>query len=339
MKKLLLFVSILIALKAQAQKDTFDIISYTAPKGWKKETTNTAVSYSFINNSKRTWCQLAIYKSTASKGNIDADFESEWDGLVAKNENIMAGPEKNEVEEADGWKIVSGGGKALFNNADMMILMTTFSGYNTCISVVAKTNSAVYLKDIENFNGTIELQKPESNINEPTSQDKSNSVIVGLWGFYDSETYGNNLTGGYFRKEYLFYEDGTYLYRKKDWSTTVKEILFVNETGTYTVSGNQLTLSPHQGNGEWWSKPASQRTDEWGNRLKAAVHKLETTTYTFELEYLSGMGKTYLTLKCGNATERDGKKSKQNNSINEFRYQQVELNKSKINNPPQTKIN
>src|SRR5690606_20420832 len=53
-------------------------------------------------------------------------------------------------------------GKATFNHADMMVLLTTFSGYNTCISILAKTNSADYLPAIENFNGSIELAKPQT---------------------------------------------------------------------------------------------------------------------------------------------------------------------------------
>lgn len=101
-----------------------------------------------------------VYKSTPGKGSIEADFESEWNELVLKNNTITAGPQKSEVQEAEGWKIISGGGKAIFNKADMMVLLTTFSGYNTCISILAKTNSADYLKMIEDFNGSIELKLP-----------------------------------------------------------------------------------------------------------------------------------------------------------------------------------
>ena len=60
-----------------AQKETFDIVTYTPPSGWKKEVTGNITSYSIINKTKSTWCELSIVRSTNSKGNIEKDFESE----------------------------------------------------------------------------------------------------------------------------------------------------------------------------------------------------------------------------------------------------------------------
>src|SRR5438128_1455308 len=90
---------------AFAQKETFDLLSYTAPVGWVKEVTPTVTMYTTSNEKTGSWCQLSIIKSTTSKGNIDADFESEWQNLLVKNYKITESPKLNDVQETEGWKI------------------------------------------------------------------------------------------------------------------------------------------------------------------------------------------------------------------------------------------
>ena len=148
------------AVPCLAQKESYSLVRYTAPKQWKKENANNCVTYSYINATKKSWCMISLYKSNISKGSVEADLESDWEILVAKDNNITAGPQKGEVIEADGWKFQSAGGKATFNGAEMMILLTVISGYNNSVSIVARTNHADYLKQIEDFNGSIELTTP-----------------------------------------------------------------------------------------------------------------------------------------------------------------------------------
>jgi hypothetical protein len=54
-----------------AQKEVFDIVSFTPPKGWTKELKPNLVSFTTIDNQKRTWCQIAVYQSMASLGSIE----------------------------------------------------------------------------------------------------------------------------------------------------------------------------------------------------------------------------------------------------------------------------
>jgi hypothetical protein len=129
-----------------AQKESFDLITYTPPKGWKKEVTENITSYTIIDKKTNNWCQVGIVKSAASKGNIDADFDSEWQDLIVRNYKITEAPKLNEIEETDGWKIKAGGGNFIFNNSNTaMALLTTASGYNRCMSIVATTNNQDYL--------------------------------------------------------------------------------------------------------------------------------------------------------------------------------------------------
>lgn len=168
MKAFLLIALSAVTITATAQKETFDIINYTAPNGWTKETTENVISYLTTNNKTNAWCRINIVKSTVSKGSVDADITSEWKDLVAAKYKITKGPELSETLETDGWKVKSASGTFRFNGKDAVIIVTTASGYERCASVVALTNSDAYAADIQKFIEEIELIKPAAQPNTGT---------------------------------------------------------------------------------------------------------------------------------------------------------------------------
>ena len=155
-----------------AQKETLDLITYTPPKGWKKETKPAVITYSITNITKRIWCQIGIYKSSISKGNIQQDFESEWDVLITKPNNKEPQDAGNVVKEIGGWKIKTGRGKFTFNNTQPIAVLTTMSGYNRVVSIVATTNSLDYMPAIEQLLASVEMKKPSTDnpVQQQTTQ-------------------------------------------------------------------------------------------------------------------------------------------------------------------------
>lgn len=326
-----------------AQKKTFDIVSYTAPSGWKEELSNTYISYSKINTG--SWGQIAVYKSIQSKGDIESDMQSEWETVVLPSRTVE-NDQKTPATNVNGWTVASRSGTWKFNGADVASILTVYTNGKTCISFLCNTTEESFLKEFIQMTQSVELpavQQNEAGNKAPAVADTKPSSVIGLWGSYINETSGyiNGMpmySGGYFRREYVFYDDGTYLYRSKDWSTLMKDICFVYETGTYKISGNQMTITPVKGKGEWWSKAASGRTTEWGRRVKAADIKLEKITYTFEIKYLSGMQKSYLYLRHNKSTQRDGSQSSQANAMQEFSYgKRGSAEDALIDNPPGVK--
>lgn len=144
-------------------KETFDLITYSPPREWKKEENENIVSYSVTNNFDKTWCKIGIVKSANSKGSIEQDFKLEWTKLVATPYNITDTPHTSEVSAADGWKIQSGSGQFMFNNAKAAAILTTFSGYGRCVSIIAITGNQRHIDDIESFISHIELKIPDTN--------------------------------------------------------------------------------------------------------------------------------------------------------------------------------
>jgi hypothetical protein len=164
MKKIVLFYLVnSIAAGLFAQKQTYDLVSYTPPSGWKKEIKDNMTCYTITNSKKNTWCQIFVVKSTISKGNIEADFKSEWQELAVKNYHPSGEPQSDEAKESDGWSIKTGTGKFIFDKTDAVVMMITVSGYERCMSIVAITNSDEYNSDISKTLESVEMIKPTVN--------------------------------------------------------------------------------------------------------------------------------------------------------------------------------
>ncbi|MFZ4771431.1 MAG: hypothetical protein ACOYLO_14705 [Ferruginibacter sp.] len=157
---LFLFVSIVLF----AQKETFDITSYTAPNGWNKEEKKNVVSYKIINQQKKTWSQIGIYRSMTTKGSAAKDFEREWQELIVNTYKITDAPKMTDIPEQGGWQIKSGGSKYIFNKQNAMVMLTTYSGYGKTVSIVALASSPDYGADIQNLLASVELSGQEGGV-------------------------------------------------------------------------------------------------------------------------------------------------------------------------------
>ncbi len=298
------------------QKETFDLITYSPPAGWKKEVNETFISYTLTENKKGTWCQLSIIKSTISKGSLEADFESEWNEFAVKNYGVKEAPQTTEVEEGDGWKVKSGAGKFTFNNADASVLLTTASGYERCVSIIAITNGSDYTPHIQRFLESVDLIKPEirpaSQTENPQPRVNNNISIVNTWTVVrsDQDSYlVNNGVAGYIRRQYTFNQNGTYRNIIKTFSF-FSDILLTQESGTYQVSGNNIIITPQKCVIEAWSK--KDNADKWGKRISTQNATMEKTMYQFSIEYNDYNKETQLILQASNTTHRDGPFDREN---------------------------
>ncbi len=329
MKKILLLLLLLLpCFVVFSQKKTYGIVSYTMPDGWKEEKGTGFIGYSRIDGG--SWSQIAIYDHTVSSGDIKTDFDREWKKLLAMPNKISAAPEKSNPQTTNGWIKMSGSATWTHEGSSVASVLTVFSNKKVVVSILCNATAQPYLKDYQKvitsavFNYRGEQKVPAV----------SGAEVAGVWQFYMNEMNGNMTTGGYFRREYRLNANGTYEYLTKTFSAYNPVIFFGRETGTWTVSGNKLTIRPAQGKNEEWSKSASGRNMEWGKLIKTAARKLETVIYSYELKYLSGMEKTYLILTAATATVRDGRESNDNNKPHQFSYSPGTPGKPLVDLPP-----
>jgi len=160
--------------KVYAQKETFELVTYAIPKGWKKEVKpKTSTNYIITNQQRKTYCQINIMLSTDSKGGIKEDFESEWEGLIVDAYKVTDTAKMTEPRSDNGWTVKAGMAQFRFNNQNVLAMLTTMSGYGKAVSIVTVTNSQDYLQAIESFMESVEMKVPrvgskatrETNIN------------------------------------------------------------------------------------------------------------------------------------------------------------------------------
>lgn len=146
-----------------AQSETYDIATYEAPAGWKKEIRNSSVYFSKVDGG--SWAQLLIYQHTASKGNIEADFQVEWDTLVAKPFSITDAPETTPPSTADGWAVMAGSGVWKFNDANVASMLTTYSNQKVRLSILCNATAKPYLEDYKKLISSLHLSVKDAAVN------------------------------------------------------------------------------------------------------------------------------------------------------------------------------
>jgi hypothetical protein len=196
-----------------AQKETYDLITYTPPRGWKKDVKASYVVYT--NARQNSYCMIAIYKSADGSNNISTDFANEWKQLAATPYQITVAPILQDKETENGWTTQTGGASFTSNGGDNILLLATSSGYNKVTSIMIITNDTSYTNSIETFSSSIKLNKPTviQNNNNPTVintgtkadiwqnvQSNALSGGTGRWSFIDPTSV----------KFYVVYPDGDY---------------------------------------------------------------------------------------------------------------------------------
>lgn len=334
-----------------AQKETFDIVSYLAPADWNKDAKDDYVSFSRIDGA--SWSQLAVYKSRQSSGNIEADAQQDWQDIVLASHTIEQ-EDKIPPASAEDWQVMSRSGVWQYNGANVATVLTTYSNGTICVSVLWNGTAQPYMKNLKDFIASITLdaskgsttqsnpagneqkasQTTDGNIN--ITGTAANTSVTGLWVSNQAEDNGfingyRMYTGGYMRKEYQFNDDGTYLFRIKQWLTKAPDITYSYERGTYTVQGNQLILTPKSGKAGFWGKKSS--TKEWGPLKKSSNQKLEKITYSFEIMSNQTYGNS-IVLHTDKPTERDG------GQFNDppYRFAYTQRKDSLIDDPPGLKF-
>ena len=147
---------------------------------------------------------------------------------------------------------------------------------------------------------------PEPKAPAPTTTtapaaDTRNLPFLGTWSVGQSAySAGYSVSYGSRLLQYQFAADGTYRYHSEAWggSFNADWRYIVDERGTWTASGDQLTVSP--------TVVTGVVRDLAGNVKKKGGPAPEKVTYRFQTTYFSGLKETQLVLTPPKATDRDG---------------------------------
>jgi len=180
MKKILFISALLLSVFGiHAQSLTYDVFTASVPGGWTKaESENSNINFTKINQQKKTWCRLALYKHTAGTGNLQNDFNKEWSDIILTSNPGASTPVMSEVIQVSGWSALTGTGQFMFDNRNCTVILRTFSDGQRFASVLAMTNDlAAFDSKIQSFLSSVTLVAPtpaeqpavQNNLQEPVS--------------------------------------------------------------------------------------------------------------------------------------------------------------------------
>lgn len=190
MKKIFLLSALcLLTAGLYAQQQTFDITTYTAPKGWNLESSESAIQLTKQDEGKGTYCMITLMKSIPGTASSKENFDAAWETVVKEMVKVSAQPEMQPVAKEDGWEAQSGYAPFEAEGNKGIALLVTSSGFEKMVNILILTNTDVYEKEMTVFLESISFNKPAGNT-EQISNPASNPVkpegtiaVVKLGGF------------------------------------------------------------------------------------------------------------------------------------------------------------
>jgi hypothetical protein len=219
MKKLFFFIALFAAsFEIQAQLVTYDVLTATVPEGWTKvENLNSNINYTTINQQKKAWCRVALYKHTTATGNLQTDFNKEWSDIVISANPGVSTPVLGEPMQVSGWSALTGTGQFRFDNRNCTVMLRTFMEGNRCASVMTMTNDpSLFDNTIQSFLASVSLVAPTP-VEQPALQ---NNVQQPVSGGQQVEKPMPVATGFQFNS--TNFDDGWTSVVKEDWVEVVK---------------------------------------------------------------------------------------------------------------------
>jgi len=311
--------------------ETYDIATFRSPRGWNKQAGQNSVLFSTEDKAKGSYCLVNLFKSLPALGDPKENFEAAWKTLVQEAVTVSSAPQMFPSDNKEDWKVEGGYAPFTKDGEKGVVVLYTASGYGKMVNILVLTNTMDYEPTITAFLESFSFKKLEAAAPQATAGDRSGGEsIVGVWGAASSNqsSYAvNNGLSGYIKKQYTFSPNGTYEFLVKTFQSTMRNLLFTKETGTYQINGNSLTLIPQKGYIQAWTKGIviessgkQSETDNWGKLVSTQPTKLEKATYQVSKEYFSGIQEWNLVMRAAAPTERDGPFTGNSNFPNSWLY-------------------
>mgnify|MGYP003556190624 CR=1 FL=1 len=161
MKKIILLpILVILNTIVIAQKQTFDLTTFTPPTGWKKEITPSAVQYSKQELKTGNYCVLIVMKSIPGTADAKENFSSAWETIVKEMVAVSDSPTLQPSATENGWVAQSGFANFTDEGRTGIALLATSTGYNKMVNIVALTNTDTYQNELNSFFESIDIKKP-----------------------------------------------------------------------------------------------------------------------------------------------------------------------------------
>ncbi len=173
MKKLISICYLLFAvIILHAQQQTFDITTYTPPKAWKKQATESSIQFSKEDATTGTYCIIMLMKAIPGTENSKENFDAAWQTLVKEMVTVSSSPEMQAVSAENEWEVQSGYAPFESEGQKGIALLVTSTGYQKMVNIIILTNTHAYEKDMTTFLESVSFKKQLTSSNKPTTNPK-----------------------------------------------------------------------------------------------------------------------------------------------------------------------
>lgn len=158
---------------------TFNIFSYTAPKGFTLKESSAKIFYE--KSEGKNYCQLFLYPAVTGTGDIEKDFETHWNFFARNASQGVSNPETKEKDSANGWQVIFAGARGSYNKKSFVITLTTLTKDDISFYAAAVFSDQKYMQAVQDFIGSIEPDAEKfvrNNTNIPAQETVVNTTIA-----------------------------------------------------------------------------------------------------------------------------------------------------------------
>lgn len=307
MKRLILIAvclsSLSLSLFAQSS-ETFDISSFQPPRGWSKQVGQDSIQFSTEDNG--SYCLIALYRSIPGLASPKENFDAAWETIVKNAVTVSAEPQMFPSDDKGEWKLAGGFAPFEKNGEKGVAVLYTATGYGKMVNALVLTNTQAYEAPATAFLNSISFKKPafaapqQTPVTTNGSQPSLTNNYWKMGGVQGGMLGHSGLSTATFAGTYQFFSNGTYKFTRENMQLAAPKYYLENEEGTYTVSGNTITITSKK------SVYRQHRLSKDEPPIKTGNLALSTVQYRFEFWKYDDNWRLLLSPVDGNETKRDG---------------------------------
>ncbi|MGC4043358.1 MAG: hypothetical protein QM758_06105 [Armatimonas sp.] len=150
---------LLLASSAHAQKpETFDISTFTPPKGWYRYPAPAVVQ--FIVEKEIGGCSIAVFKTLPASTDSKANFATAWKAFVTTPLKATDPPKMQPAFDQNGWTVEQGLASYEAKGKTGTALLLTATAGSQMANVLITTSTDAYQSDIAAFLKSFRLARP-----------------------------------------------------------------------------------------------------------------------------------------------------------------------------------
>lgn len=133
-----------------AQGESYDIFTFNPQPGWKRSDFKDNIQFTLQQGN--VWAIIGLYKSLGTTGNIESDFQFDWNDLIKRNYSI-SGDLSKEQNIVNGWQMITGITTGTIKGQKVNIILITFTGQSNHTTIIITNNdfNGILEGNIQNF--------------------------------------------------------------------------------------------------------------------------------------------------------------------------------------------